>query len=113
MFFTNSFTQNEFFFTLYISRILDLIIHQIIHILFQFLFESIALCLLGGILALGLIYALFYVVNTYADMSLGLVLSWSNIFLGLLLSFVVGIFSGIIPAYNAAKMHPVEAIAAV
>ena len=45
------------------------------YILFQFLFESIILCLIGGILSLVLVYGLFTLLNTEIDFGLTLVLS--------------------------------------
>lgn len=80
------------------------------YILFQFLFESIILCLIGGILSLVLVYGLFTLLNTEIDFGLTLVLSQGNIILGIIISVVVGVFSGVIPARRAARMHPVEAI---
>ncbi|MGB0999444.1 MAG: ABC transporter permease [Flavobacteriales bacterium] len=80
------------------------------YILFQFLFESILLCILGGLLSLVLIYGLFELVNSNADFGLTLILSKANIVIGVVISILVGVLSGIFPANRAARMHPVEAI---
>ena len=80
------------------------------YILYQFLFESIILSLFGGILSLGLVFGLFQLINSEIDFGLTLVLGNNNIILGLILSVIVGILSGIIPASKAANMHPVKAI---
>mgnify|MGYP000138504678 CR=1 FL=1 len=80
------------------------------YILYQFLFESILLCLFGGILSLGLVFGLFAFINSEIDFGLTLVLGNNNIILGLIISVLVGVLSGIIPASRAANMHPVEAI---
>lgn len=80
------------------------------YILYQFLFESILLCLFGGILSLGLVFGLFALINSEIDFGLTLVLGNNNIILGLIISIVVGVLSGILPARRAANMHPVEAI---
>ncbi len=75
-------------------------------ILFEFLFESIFLSLIGGILGILLAYLL-----SFADLgTLHLKLSFYNVFLGLSVSLVIGLVSGIVPAALAAKMDPVVAI---
>ena len=75
-------------------------------VLFQFLFESVFLSLLGGAAGLLLVYLLSF-------MSLGtmeLTMTLPNIVLGLGVSVAIGMISGIIPAALAARMDPVEAI---
>ena len=75
-------------------------------ILFQFLFESIFLCLIGGITGLLLVYLLTFVPVG----SLVIALSLDNIVLGLGVSTVIGVVSGIIPAALAARLDPVAAL---
>jgi len=77
-------------------------------ILIEFLLESILLCIVGGIIGLIVVYFLIKAANNVSDF--GLVLSEKNIIIGLLTSTVAGILAGIIPAHNASKLHPVEAI---
>jgi len=75
-------------------------------VLFQFLFEAMFLSFLGGGTGLMIVYLLSF-------MSLGsleLTLTFNNIVLGLGVSAIIGILSGIIPAALAARMDPVEAI---
>ncbi|RLD24684.1 MAG: ABC transporter permease [Bacteroidetes bacterium] len=75
-------------------------------VLFQFLFESVFLSLLGGATGLLLVYFLSF-------MSLGtmeLTMTFRNVVLGLGVSVAIGMISGIIPAALAARMDPVEAI---
>lgn len=77
-------------------------------ILFQFLFESIFLSLIGGIAGLFLVWLL-----TLAPFgSLVVVLSVKNIVLGLGVSSVIGVVAGIVPAAMAARLDPVIAIRA-
>jgi len=75
-------------------------------ILFQFLFESVFLSIIGGAVGLLLVYLV-----TFIDLgSLDLALSGSNIVLGVGVAAVIGTVSGIVPAALAARMDPVEAI---
>ena len=75
-------------------------------ILLQFLFEAILLSLIGGFVGIGLVY-----LSSFIDLgTLELVLSSRNIGIGLGLAVVIGLVSGMIPAWKAAKMDPVEAI---
>jgi len=76
-------------------------------ILFQFLFEAIFLSLLGGGMGLLLVYLITLVIPTG---SLDLVLSIKNIVLGLGVSSIIGMVSGIVPAALAARLDPVIAI---
>lgn len=77
-------------------------------ILFQFLFEAVFLCLLGGLIGLVLVYGVSFI-----DLgSLDLVLTSSNVTLGCSLAVIAGVLSGIIPAWMASRMDPVEAIRA-
>ncbi len=76
-------------------------------ILFQFLFEAIFLSLLGGGIGLFLVYLITILVPTG---SLELVLSVKNIILGLGVSSIIGMVSGIVPAALAARLDPVIAI---
>ncbi|MAZ31170.1 MAG: ABC transporter [Flavobacteriales bacterium] len=77
-------------------------------ILFQFLFESILLCFVGGGLGLLLVY-MGTLIATYSY-DFQIILSFKNIISGLLVSVLIGIIAGIIPAVSASKLDPVEAI---
>ena len=79
-------------------------------ILLQFLFESILLCLIGGLAGLGLVYLCVLLANSMIEMTFSL--TFSNIGLGLFVSGVIGIVSGFIPAYSASKLDAVVAIRA-
>ena len=77
-------------------------------VLFQFLFESIFLSMIGGLAGLFLVWLL-----TFAPFgSLQVVLSVKNIILGLGVSSVIGLVAGIVPAAVAARLDPVIAIRA-
>ena len=77
-------------------------------ILLQFLIEAIVLCLFGGIVGLGLVYLGTLAVSAAVDIQV--VLDLSNIIFGMSIAVVIGIISGIIPAYSASRLDPVEAI---
>ena len=77
-------------------------------ILFQFLFEAIILCLIGGIIGLLLIFLGTVLISSLFDMTI--TLTQGNIILGLSISAIIGLVSGFIPAWVAAKLNPVDAI---
>ena len=77
-------------------------------ILAQFLFESVVLCLIGGIIGLGIVYVGVLLASDALDFEF--VLTGSNIILGLTISAMIGIISGFIPSYTASQLDPVEAI---
>lgn len=77
-------------------------------ILFQFLFEAVILCLIGGIIGLVIVWLLSILLTNLLDFEF--VLSFWNIIIGGGLSMFVGLISGILPAISAARLDPVEAI---
>ena len=78
-------------------------------IMLQFLAESIFLCVFGGIIGLMLMSILVLIVNIWSD-SFTLVIFWSNLVIGVVISAVIGLVSGILPAYTASRLNPVDAI---
>jgi len=77
-------------------------------ILFQFLFEAVILSVLGGLIGIILVWLISLLANAMLDFEF--VLSFFNIFLGFGLSTLIGLISGIIPAFSASRLDPVEAI---
>lgn len=77
-------------------------------ILSQFLFEAIFLCLIGGLI--GLLFVYVIVLLGGDSMGMEITLSQSNIIMGISISVIIGIVSGFIPAYNASRLNPVDAI---
>ena len=77
-------------------------------ILIQFLYESVLLAVLGGAIGLLLIFVGTVLINNFTDFSIYLTLS--NIVRGILISAVIGIASGFVPAWIASRLSPVEAI---
>jgi putative ABC transport system permease protein len=79
-------------------------------ILMEFLNEAVVLCLVGGLMGLALVFVAVKAISAGIDFDI--FLSTGNILLGIGLSVIIGILSGVIPALQAAGMDPVEAIRA-
>ena len=79
-------------------------------ILTQFLFEAVLLTIMGGILGLLTVYAATTIISQGFDFPI--TLSIVNIMRGILISSIVGVLAGIVPAYVASRLNPVVAIGA-
>lgn len=77
-------------------------------ILLEFLIESVILCIIGGIVGLLLIFITVTILSNIINFDL--FLSMGNIVVGMLVSAIVGVASGFIPALQAARMDPVVAM---
>lgn len=77
-------------------------------ILLQFLFEAVFLALMGGILGLLIVFILAFAVSHITEFQL--ILTRQNIILGISVSAFIGFVSGLIPAWNASRLDPVEAM---
>ncbi|OFX78401.1 MAG: hypothetical protein A2X19_01985 [Bacteroidetes bacterium GWE2_39_28] len=77
-------------------------------ILTQFLAEAAVLALAGG--AVGILFVSLLVLAVGSNDSFPMQLSAYNIIRGLMISSVIGIVSGFLPAYTAANLNPVDAI---
>lgn len=77
-------------------------------IMFQFLTESVILCLIGGVIGLMLGVVGAYSIASIMDISVSL--QASTVALAVGFSSAIGIFFGIYPARRAAKMLPIDAL---
>jgi len=76
-------------------------------ILTQFLFESAAICLVGGSLGVILSFGVAALIN---KLLLPASVSMPIVIVALLISIMVGVLSGIIPAFRASRLNPIEAL---
>lgn len=76
-------------------------------ILTQFLFESSTICLLGGLIGVLLAFGVTAVINS---MLMPASISIPIVAVALAVAIMVGVFSGIVPAFKAAKLNPIEAL---
>ncbi len=77
-------------------------------ILTEFLIESAFLCIIGGLVGLGLVWVMSLVLS--AVLPFPIFIAPNIIILALSICIILGIISGIIPASIAARMDPVVAI---
>ena len=75
-------------------------------ILSQFLMESITICIFGGVLGLALAFGASFFINKIFPSTLPLWLAFGSI----IMSVFVGVISGLIPSYQAARLDPIEAL---
>jgi putative ABC transport system permease protein len=75
-------------------------------ILLQFLMESAALCLIGGIIGIIIAFPISLIIDTFLPTAMPL----SVVFIALLVSIIVGVVSGFLPAYRASRLDPVDAL---
>ncbi|MFD1006742.1 MacB family efflux pump subunit [Oceanisphaera ostreae] len=75
----------------------------------QFLIEAVLVCFCGGALGVGLAY-LVGVIFTYTSSDFQMIYSGSSIVAAFACSTLIGILFGYLPARNAAKLNPIDAL---
>ena len=76
-------------------------------ILLQFLFESSAICLLGGTIGIILAALVTLVINAAV---MPATLSLPILIIAVAVSIAVGVMAGIVPAYRGARLDPIESL---
>jgi putative ABC transport system permease protein len=77
-------------------------------ILLEFLIESVVLCLIGALMGLGVVFGVLKLASMAFNYDI--FLSLGHFILALVLAMVIGVLSGLIPAWQAARLDPVEAM---
>lgn len=77
-------------------------------ILLQFLIEAVVVTMIGGAMGVFTGYGLAYLLSVVLGFPLSI--SFQSAVLGVTTSFVVGIVSGLYPAYSASKLSPIDAM---
>ncbi|OCR97114.1 macrolide transporter [Campylobacter fetus subsp. testudinum] len=78
-------------------------------IMTQFLIEAILLCAIGGSIGIGLAYVIGYGFNVFGG-DFKMIFSTASIFIALGVSSLIGIIFGYIPARNASRLNPIDAL---
>ena len=79
-------------------------------ILHQFLIEAVLVCLIGGVIGVLLALLVGFAINL-SDSGFHVVFSIAPILFAFLCSTAIGVLFGFLPARNAARLDPVEALA--
>ncbi|CAM2992219.1 MacB family efflux pump subunit [Vibrio rarus] len=78
-------------------------------ILRQFLIEAVLVCLCGGVLGIGLAYAVGLIISSTGS-GLSMIYSTNSITAAFICSTLIGVLFGFLPARNAARLNPVDAL---
>jgi putative ABC transport system permease protein len=79
-----------------------------IWILFQFLFEAIILCLLGGLIGIIIGVSIGNFAGSFLNAQSAV--PWDWVMIGLTMCIAVGVIFGTYPAYKASNLDPIEAL---
>ncbi|MCF5710625.1 MacB family efflux pump subunit [Pseudomonas syringae] len=76
----------------------------------QFLVEAVMVCLIGGVIGIGLSYAIGYLFTLFVK-QWEMVFSMASVVTAFACSTLIGVLFGFVPARNAARLDPIEALA--
>ncbi len=75
-------------------------------ILGQFLMEAVMICLIAGLMGMGLAYGLSFIIDKFFPSAMPIGLAIGSI----ILSVIIGVVSGLVPSYQAARLDPIDAL---
>ena len=75
-------------------------------ILGQFLMEAVMICLIAGLMGMGLAYGLSFIIDKFFPSAMPIGLAIGSI----MLSVTIGVVSGLVPSYQAARLDPIDAL---
>lgn len=79
-------------------------------ILRQFLIEAVLVCLIGGVLGIGLALGIGVLFDKFSGGSFAMIYSMASIVTAFGVSSLIGVVFGFLPARNAARLDPVDAL---
>ena len=81
-------------------------------VLFQFLIESVILTFLWSTIAIALSYLIVRFVDTYKPLwpELAIVINMDVLIIAIAVSITIWVVFGIMPAYKAARLKPIDAL---
>ena len=75
-------------------------------ILGQFLMEAVMICLIAGLIGMGMAYGLSFIIDKFFPSAMPIGLAVGSI----ILSVTIGVVSGLVPSYRAARLDPIDAL---
>ena len=75
-------------------------------ILGQFLMEAVMICLIAGLIGMGMAYGLSFIIDKFFPSTMPMGLAVGSI----MLSVTIGVVSGFVPSYRAARLDPIDAL---
>ena len=75
-------------------------------ILGQFLMEAVMICLIAGLIGMGMAYGLSFIIDKFFPSAMPIGLAIGSI----ILSVIIGVVSGLVPSYQAARLDPIDAL---
>ena len=79
-------------------------------IMFQFLIEALAICLIGCLIGIGVSWGILQVISVLVGDTMHFSLSPGVVILAVAFSVLIGLVFGLYPANQAAKKRPIEAL---